>query len=160
MHIDVHVFLHDSGQSASGGSDPTLAQLAAQVASIATAVAQLVTQGNQTMSTVQDLTDKFTTYIADRDAVDAAKDAASAAKDATIADQVQKLADAAAKAGVDAQTIADLQAGIDAAVAKEQAAIDALNPPAPPVAPAPADGSTPANDPNAAPVDPNAPPAA
>ena len=84
------------------------------------------------MSTIQDLEQKFSDYVAARDAIDAQKDAASAEKDATIADQVQKLSDAAAQAGVDAQTIAGFQAGIDDATAKEQAALDALTPPTPP----------------------------
>ncbi len=81
------------------------------------------------MSTVQDLHTEFVSYVAARDAIDVTKDAASAAKDAAVAALTQQLADAATKAGADAQTIADLQAGIDAAVAEEAAELAKLTPP-------------------------------
>lgn len=94
---------------------------------------QIITSQGTIMSSIQDLNDKFDAYIAARDVIDAAKDAASAEKDATIATLIaQHAADVAAGADNAAAVVA-LQAGVDAAVAKEQAALDALTPPTPPV---------------------------
>lgn len=104
----------------------------AAVAPIATAVASIK---EILMSQVQDLHTEFIAYKDARDAIDVKKDAESAAKDATVADAVQKLADAAVKAGADAQTIADLQAGIDAAVQEEKDELAKLTPPEPPAPP-------------------------
>lgn len=88
------------------------------------------------MSDLKQLHDTFQNYIAKRDEIDAAKDAASAAKDTKIADLTQQLADAAAAAGALPEQIKLLQDGIDAAVAEEQAALEALTPPVAPAAPA------------------------